>query len=122
MIGTNLDFEPLSRDCVTVLQTYSVRDLAAKSSVADYAGWLDRVEQVPGIDAAALSTIHGFLMAQGMLKFEITGRSLGLQYQLSTSGREALLRRTAVAADDGAQDEDPPDAMDSECLEPRHAA
>ncbi len=45
------------------------------------------------MDKVRLTGIHGFLIAQGMLKFEITGRSVGLQYQLSPLGRESLNRR-----------------------------
>lgn len=140
MIGTDLYSELLSRDCLTVLQTYCVRDLAAKSSIPDYAGWLDRVEQVPGVDSAVLSTVHGCLIALGMLKFEITGRSMGLQYQLSTSGREALTRTAAVpgdgsaseddmasrddmaSQDDSASEGDMADAVNAECAATRRAA
>lgn len=92
---TVFDFhsEPISDDCLSVLSSYAIRDAAAKASNPEYSGWLDRVDEVVGVDKVRLTGIHGFLIAQGMLKFEITGRSVGLQYQLSPLGRESLNRR-----------------------------
>lgn len=96
MTATDLQFEPLSDDCLKVLSSYAVREVAVKAGDAETAGWLDRVDDVPGVDAGRLTMIHGCLIAQGMLKFEITGRSVGLQYQVSTAGREALARVASV--------------------------
>lgn len=98
MTGRDLQFEPLSQDCLKVLSTYAVREVAVRARQPDGAGWLDRVDEVPGVEPAALTMIHGFLIAQGMLKFEITGRSVGLQYQLSSFGRETLARESAGTA------------------------
>ncbi len=88
------------QDCLAVLECYAVRDAAAKTSNSDYAGWLDRILSVPGLDAPCLTSIHGFLIAQGLIKFEFTGRSVGLQYQLSTLGRESIARRSLCVLDD----------------------
>lgn len=103
---TVFDFhsEPISDDCLSVLSSYAIRDAAAKASNPEYSGWLDRVDEVAGVDKVRLTGIHGFLIAQGMLKFEITGRSVGLQYQLSPLGRESLNRRMRNDASSG-QDE-----------------
>lgn len=67
---------------------------------SEYAGWLDRIQDVPGIEKVALTSIHGFLIAQGLIRFEFTGRSVGLQYQLSTQGRESIARESVYLSDD----------------------
>ncbi len=99
MNGIDLQFDCLSDDCLKVLASYAVRELAARASNPDGGGWLDRIDEVPGISTTSLTTVHGYLIAQGMLKFEITGRSVGLQYQISTAGRDALNRKPAESAD-----------------------
>ncbi len=88
------------RNCLTVLNCYAVRDAAAKATTGEYAGWLDRIQDVPGIEKLSLTSIHGFLIAQGLIRFEFTGRSVGLQYQLSTQGRESLVRESVYLSDD----------------------
>ena len=88
------------KNCLTVLHCYAVRDAAAKASTREYIGWLDRILDVPGIETSLLTSIHGFLIAQGMIRFEFTGRSVGLQYQLSTQGRESLARESVYLSDD----------------------
>lgn len=82
------------------MSCYAVRDAAAKAMTSEYAGWLDRIQDVPGIEKVALTSIHGFLIAQGLIRFEFTGRSVGLQYQLSTQGRESIARESVYLSDD----------------------
>ena len=77
-----------------------MRDVAAKATNTDYAGWLDRILEVPGLESSSLTSIHGFLIAQGLIKFEFTGRSVGLQYQLSNLGKECVARKSLCFADD----------------------
>jgi hypothetical protein len=91
------DFED---NCLTVLHCYAVRDAASKAAARDYSGWLDRIQSVPGVETASLTSIHGFLIAQGLIRFEFTGRSVGLQYQLSTQGRESIARESVYLHDD----------------------
>ncbi len=88
------------KNCLTVLNCYAVRDAAAKASAEAYVGWLDRIQDVAGIEKSSLTSIHGFLIAQGLIRFEFTGRSVGLQYQLSTQGRESLARESVDLSDD----------------------
>lgn len=88
------------KDCLAVLGCYAVRDAAAKAAQQDYSGWLDRVLDVPGVETSSLTSIHGYLIAQGLIRFEFTGRSVGLQYQLSPQGRDCLTRQTLMIADD----------------------
>lgn len=88
------------KNCLTVLNCYAVRDAEAKARTSEYAGWLDRIQDVPGIEKLTLTSIHGFLIAQGLIRFEFTCRSVGLQYQLSTQGRESLARESVYLSDD----------------------
>ena len=88
------------QNCLIVLNIYAVRDTAAKAAANEYTGWLDRIQDVPGIERATLTHIHGFLIAQGLIRFEFNGRSVGLQYQLSTQGREAMARKSVYLSDD----------------------
>jgi hypothetical protein len=100
MSATEANFATFEHNCLTVLECYAVRDAAAKTANSEYSGWLDRMIDVPGIDPSLLTSIHGFLIAQGLIRFEFTGRSVGLQYQLSTSGRDAISRRSLCLADE----------------------
>lgn len=113
MSAIELHAERLSEDCLKVLGNYAVREVAVKTGSAEHSGWLDRIDQMPGMDARELTVIHGFLIAQGMLKFEITGRSAGLQYQISTIGRDALQRQSADSADQAAAEESDHELSDS---------
>lgn len=88
------------QNCLTVLNCYAVRDAAAKAATSEYAGWLDRIQDVADIEKSSLTSVHGFLIAQGLIRFEFTGRSVGLQYQLSTQGREAITRESVYLSDD----------------------
>jgi hypothetical protein len=90
----------MTNPVLTVLECYAVRDVAAKATNTDYAGWLDRILEVPGLESSSLTSIHGFLIAQGLIKFEFTGRSVGLQYQLSNLGKECVARKSLCFADD----------------------
>jgi len=53
--------------------------------------WSPRVTQVVGTADDQLSAVHGKLIALGMLKFEISSRADGVQYQVTPLGRQALL-------------------------------
>jgi hypothetical protein len=88
------------QNCLTVLECYAIRDAAAKSATQEYSGWLDRIIDAPGLEPAALTSIHGYLIAQGLIRFEFTGRSVGLQYQVSSLGRDAISRQSLSLADD----------------------
>lgn len=92
--------DTFDQNCLTVLECYAVRDAASKAMSADYTGWLDRVLEVPGLESSSLTSIHGFLIAQGLIKFEFTGRSVGLQYQLSSLGKECIARKSLSLTDD----------------------
>ena len=88
------------QNCLTVLECYAVRDAAARTASVEYTGWLDRIVDIPGLAPTALTSIHGFLIAQGLIRFEFTGRSVGLQYQISSLGRDSVSCKSLSLADD----------------------
>lgn len=88
------------QSCLKVLECYAVRDAAAKSAAPQYSGWLDRIIDVPGLESVHLTSIHGFLIAQGLIRFEFTGRNTGLQYQLSPSGRDSIAKGALACGED----------------------
>lgn len=61
--------------------------------------WVQRVTSLPGIDTAELSQIHGRLIAYDLLKCDLAGRSDGMVYQLTSSGKTILSRSDEPAID-----------------------
>ena len=100
MSATEANSATFEHDCLTVLECYAVRDAAAKTASREYSGWLDRIVDVPGLEPSLLTSIHGFLIAQGLIRFEFTGRSVGLQYQLSVPGRDSVSRKSLCLAEE----------------------
>lgn len=100
MSATEAHSATFEHNCLTVLECYAVRDAAATTGSGEYSGWLDRIVDVPGLEASLLTSIHGFLIAQGLIRFEFTGRSVGLQYQLSVPGRDAISRKSLSLPDE----------------------
>jgi len=74
-----------------ILQVYYNLQQQQREQSPDSDGWIARQTEVEGIDSAQLSSIHGKLIAHGMLKFDVGGRDVGVQYQLTHQGRRALL-------------------------------
>lgn len=54
--------------------------------------WVSRITKVSGIDSEELSKIHGRLIAYDLLKCDLAGRSDGMVYQLTTSGKTIINR------------------------------
>ena len=84
-------------DYVALLQAYErARTEAASLAEADTdcegGGWSSRVAELPGIDNACLAPLHGKLIANGLLNFELTSRTAGVVYRVSSDGRDALRR------------------------------
>jgi len=112
MIRTDLLNQELTTDCVEVLQSYAVRESASRHvDSGEQTDWLERVDDVPGIDSSALSSVHGTLIAEGLLKFEVTGRCQGLQYQLTPLARDILANSDQLL--ESASAEEPEDSDDS---------
>lgn len=97
---TDLEFDTLDQQNLHVMQAYAVRDATAKASREDHDGWLDRFDAVDGVDPQRLTQVHGQLIAMGMLRFELASRSVGLRYQISPRGRQALEAAKKAATDE----------------------
>ena len=54
--------------------------------------WVQRITHIATIERAELSKIHGRLIAYGLLKCDLAGRSDGMVYQLTSSGKTILNR------------------------------
>lgn len=94
MRGTDGQSVAFEEQCLTVLSSYLRIEAESKATNSDFSGWLDRVVTVPGVETSALTQVHGYLIAEGLIRFEFGGRSKGLQYQLSPLGRDAFNRRS----------------------------
>ena len=68
-----------------VLRAYS-------ESTPDEQGRLTRVHDIEGIAEEHLPRIHGKLIAFGFLDFELADRHEGVFYQLTSLGRQGLIR------------------------------
>jgi hypothetical protein len=52
--------------------------------------WIPRLGQVEGVPTELLSRVHGQLIAEGLLRFNLLGRMDGIGYRLTPAGRQAL--------------------------------
>lgn len=86
-------------DWRTVLQGYFDLQQQLREQSPDADGWIPRLTELPGIEPSLLSSIHGKLIAFGMLKFDVGGRDVGVQYQVTHQGRRALLGEAENPAD-----------------------
>ena len=82
-----------------ILQVYCDLQQQLREQSPDSDGWVARQTEIAGIETSQLSSIHGKLIAYGMLKFDVGGRDVGVQYQLTPQGRRALLGEVANAED-----------------------
>jgi hypothetical protein len=73
-------------------------------------GWVKRLSRLDGIEPERLPSLHGKLIALGLLSFEISGKA-GMQYQLSPLGHRTLSRR---AVDRGVEESLIDDAIPAE--------
>lgn len=83
------------------LRYYWEAQTQARAAQAAFDGWVPRAAQVPQVEPAQLSAVHGRLIAFGFLKFDLTNRDLGMRYQLTPLGKQAI----------GAGGEDTPEAV-----------
>jgi hypothetical protein len=65
----------------------------------DSATWIPRITTLPDVQRSDMPAIHGRLIALGLLKFELFGKSGGIRYRLSTLGRKALTAPEPVAVE-----------------------
>lgn len=74
----------------SILDVYSQLSSRSREQSTEFDGWTTRVHDVPEVPTTELAGIHGKLIAFGFLKFDLAGRDLGVRYQLTPLGRQAL--------------------------------
>jgi hypothetical protein len=72
------------------LQAYGEAQAVARAGSVEFDGWVPRLMQVPDVETAKLSQIHGRLIAFGFLKFDLSHREQGIRYQLTPLGKRAI--------------------------------
>ncbi|MFN0197594.1 MAG: hypothetical protein ACKVT0_12695 [Planctomycetaceae bacterium] len=73
-----------------VLSIYLAQDLEARKQKSDYDGWFSRLDDHPEISSDELTTAHGNLIALGYLKVDVGGRTGGVRYQVTSTGRRQI--------------------------------
>jgi hypothetical protein len=91
-----------------VLAAYLSAHEAARQSEAEFDGWLPRIMAVEGLESEDLPRIHGKLIAIGFLKFQLASRGMGVVYQISPAGRQALCDQPSTQ---DMEEEDPAEAL-----------
>jgi len=81
------------------LQVYHDLQVEIREGTPDADGWVPRPVEFSGIEPEKVSAIHGKLIAFGFLKFDVSGRDVGVRYQLTPQGRRALTGETADPED-----------------------
>lgn len=72
------------------LRHYWDAQTTARALQPEFDGWVPRAAHVAQVDPANLSAVHGRLIAFGFLKFDLSNRDLGMRYQLTPLGRQAI--------------------------------
>lgn len=85
-------------ESLAVLAAYRAQHAVYKQTDPEHSGWVDRLTTVADIEVDELSGIHGKLIACGLLEFQLTGRTTGVQYQLSSAGAK-MLESASVRSD-----------------------
>ena len=105
MTESTFQLDQLTPQNVQLMQAYTVCAAAARAAEEEFDGWLERINSLPDLTTDCLIRMHGQLIAMGYLKFEISGRNVGLRYQISPKGRQALER--AQLAPTTSENDDP---------------
>ncbi len=90
MINTELEQLQENIDWQRVLRAYQQKLINAKAKNPEDSGWIERLKNIAEVEQSELSPIHGKLIALGFLKFELSGRETGVQYQLTSAGQRAI--------------------------------
>jgi hypothetical protein len=81
---------PVAAPAVFAESTIGNNDTDGEESAT---GWVSRISLLDGVEAAALSTLHGRLIALGYLKFKLIDRQIGLRYRLTPAGKQMAQSR-----------------------------
>jgi hypothetical protein len=91
MIGEDLHILREQTHCLDILQAYA--DWEKSREEPTESRWRERLsveEESADELAEAWSNAHGLLIAYGWLDIELKGRSVGIQYRITTDGKRAL--------------------------------
>ncbi len=91
MIGEDLHILREQTHCLDILQAYA--DWEKSREEPTESRWRERLsveEESADELAEAWSNAHGLLIAYGWLDIELKGRSVGMQYRITTDGKRAL--------------------------------
>lgn len=102
----SLQLDQLSQENIRLIQAYLDRMAAARAAADEFDGWMERINSLPELTTDCLIRMHGQLIALGYLKFELSGRNVGLRYQVSPRGKQALERALRIS-DSEDSEEDP---------------
>jgi hypothetical protein len=72
------------------LKRYWQTQQTLKTERKEFDGWVPRLSLIEGVEPAKLSNVHGRLIAFGFLRFDLSDRELGMRYQLTPLGRQAI--------------------------------
>lgn len=100
MTTSRFQLDVLHETNLQLVKAYTVKSTTQKATVEGFDGWLERINDLDGVEKEQLVKAHGELIALGFLKFEIAGSSIGLRYKVSPTGKQALERTEARAAGD----------------------
>jgi hypothetical protein len=84
------------------LQVYWTEQVRQRAAQPDADGWVPRLSQIEDIASDQLAGIHGRLIAFGFLKFDLSGRDVGMRYQLTPLARQLLGQPSAETDADAA--------------------
>ncbi len=98
MINYELSLLQDNPDWLVLLNAYAVAE-------PDQEGWVARVSDLDGVELEDVPQIHGKLIAFGFLDFQLTDRNDGVLYQLTSLGRQGLIRLREAPTEDGPSDE-----------------
>ncbi len=106
-----IDFELQEVQCepelLHVLDAYHRQQLMCADSTAEgeeEVEWFPRIDSIDQVPSEQLPRLHGKLIALGLLKFQLAGRTSGVHYQMSRTGKQVLAR----LADTSSQPSDEP--------------
>lgn len=76
-----------------LLQEYrqeATRRREQQDDSAEFDGWVERLSDIDGLRDEQLPRAHGKLIALGLLNFQLTGRTSGVRYQVTSRGLRIL--------------------------------
>jgi hypothetical protein len=68
----------------------STEPFAENAEAEPDTGWIPRLRELQGIAAERLAPLHGQLIAHGLLRFNLLGRTAGVGYRVTPEGRQLL--------------------------------